>query len=270
MNLEAWSISDIGLVRRSNQDALGCFPELGLFIVADGMGGHADGHIASRIAVDVIHEHLAACSAERRRWDRLVARIATIMGALWTRQKQEPTEQTKPIPDVLREGVERANLRILEAAKDRGTDRVMGTTVVALKLAPAEQRAHWAHAGDSRLYRLRDGELSLLTADHTLFGEPYAGKAEVPTDLPHSNRLLQALGVRAELQVALRSDATRGGDLFLLCSDGLSGLVGADAIREQLTTSAGLRQIGETLIGLAREAGGKDNASVVLVRVLEA
>ena len=123
--------------------------------------------------------------------------------------------------------------------------------------------------GDSRLYRARDGHVELLTADHTLFGNPYMNQSNIPIDLAHTNVLLQAVGTNREVQVATRGELVKPDDIFLLCSDGISGLVDASEIRIALTTAHGLEEAGETLMSRAMEAGGRDNASAVLVRVVE-
>ena len=263
MDAEVWSKSDIGLVRQSNQDALGCFPEIGLFIVADGMGGHAGGDIASRLAVEVIHDYFRELPAQGTALRRLRSRARRVLPS-----RQDPPNRAVSIPEALRAAVERSNLRILQTAESVAGGRTMGTTVVVLKLALAERQAYWAHVGDSRLYLLREGDLSLLTADHTVFGEPYVGQPSIPLDLPHTSRLLQALGVQHEVHITLGSDVVKPGDVFLLCSDGLSGLVGSAVVREQLAKDSKLADAGTALIRLALEAGGTDNTSLVLVRLL--
>src|SRR5690606_33389413 len=98
----------------------------------------------------------------------------------------------------------------------------IGATIVVLRVFPEQGRALWAHVGDSRLYRVRDGKLALLTADHTLAGAAYRDRTTVPLDLPHTNMLVQALGVAPDVEPSLGADDVRPGDLFLLCSDGVS------------------------------------------------
>jgi protein phosphatase len=243
MKLRGWSISDIGLTRKSNQDAVGYFPELHLFVVADGMGGHADGELASRLAVDTIHGFLADAS-------NLDPALSDV--------------------DCLTRAVERANRRIHEEGLRNAAQppaRPLGTTVVVLKLALEVRRAFWVHVGDSRLYRMRNRRLALLTADHTVYGQQYLDKDIIPTDLPHTNQLVQALGINAQVDVSTGSDAIRNGDLFLLCSDGVSGQLEPAAIEHQLTATEKLEDAGHALIRLSLEAGGRDNATAVLVRV---
>ncbi len=267
MKLDAWSASDIGLVRKSNQDSVGCFPDLNIFVVADGMGGHADGEIASRTAVETVH---AFFDGQRPGKPTGWAALAHWFKGLLR------VEKTEPIPAAserqqLETVVRLANQRIYQLGHQNPDPekRPMGTTVVVLKLVPDQLRASWTHVGDSRLYRARDGQLALLTADHTAYGEPYANQSVVPTDLAHTNTLNQALGVYEEVVIPTKSDEMRPGDLFLLCSDGLSSMVDAAGISAQLANAQNLEETGQALIRLAMEGGGRDNASVVLVKVVD-
>ena len=246
MRLTATAVSDIGLVRKTNQDSVGCFDARSLYLLSDGMGGLRDGEIASRLAIDVIRDKVA-----------------------------QGTNGSPPAQDdfgVLRAAIARANESILAEGEQRGDvaggrSRI-GATIVALRLSPEAGRAVWAHVGDSRLYRFRDGALTLLTADHTVAGAAYRDGADVPLDLPHTNMLVQALGVSREIEPSVGADAVRAGDLFLLCSDGVSGLVEPGVIAEELGRDNTVEEKASSLIRLALEASGKDNASVVLVQIL--
>lgn len=247
MRLTATAVSDIGRVRKTNQDSVGCFDDLSLYLLSDGMGGLTDGEVASRLAIDVIRDKVA-------------------QGANGNGQAHDDDL------DVLRAAIARANERILSEGEQRGEasggrSRI-GATIVALQLSPADGRAVWAHVGDSRLYRFRDGVLALLTADHTVAGAAYRDAEDVPLDLPHTNMLVQALGVSREIEPSVGADAVRAGDVFLLCSDGVSGLVEPGVIAEELGRDATVEDKAASLIRLALEASGKDNASVVLVQIL--
>ncbi len=264
MKLEAWADTNIGLVRKSNQDTVGCFPDVPLFVVADGMGGRSEGEVASRRAVDTLREALAADGGRGDRprfWRTLLGGRAGAGAA--------PADG----PD-LTGAIGLANRRIYAAGQRQTNAEVlergsMGTTVVALVCDLAARRAHWAHVGDSRLYRARAAAVVLLTADHTLFGETYWDAATVPADLPHTNRLVRALGIAPSVQVSVRSDGLDAGDLFLLCSDGVSGMVAPQDLRAALRSAGPLDATGGALIQRALDAGGKDNASALLVRVLD-
>lgn len=263
MKLTTWARSEIGLIRKSNQDALAVYPDLGLFILADGMGGHAAGEVASRMAVQAIYDDLQQSALGNANAPSLGARMARLFG----RPSLQPNTEA-----ALRAAFHRANQIIVQSGAnvtDGPSGRTMGSTAVVLVIAPHDARASWAHVGDSRLYRLRVGELTLLTADHTLPGDQYRGEASIPTDLPHTNVLLQALGTQPDVDVPVGAADVEAGDLFLLCSDGISGQLNAAAIQQQLTATDDLRQAGEALIALSLQAGGRDNASAVLVRVVE-
>ena len=263
MRIESWAHSEIGLIRKSNQDALGVYPELGLFILADGMGGHVGGEVASRLAVQSIHDNLRQ-TALAHVDDSLGTRMARLFG-------RSPIDTEA----ALRAALERANQTIVQAgSKVTGgspdsSQRSMGSTAVVLVISPGEARARWAHVGDSRLYRLRTDELALLTVDDTVPGDRYRGQPFVPTDLPHTNVLLQALGTQPDVEVAIGSASISPGDLFLLCSDGVSGMVGAPFIHDTLRNASTLEDAGQTLIRGALDAGGRDNASLILIRLVE-
>lgn len=236
MQLECYARTETGLVRPSNQDAVGCFPELGLFAVADGMGGHDAGDVASRMAVDELR-------------------------AFYERTGRADGKR-------LAEAVAHANQQIFDAGRVDGkvSSRPMGTTVVAVTLSKSPRRVTWAYVGDSRLYRWRKGELQLLTADHTRFGGRFAGSEEIPLELPHTNELLAALGIEPEIAPGLGAAPWRNGDVYLLCSDGISGLVSPAQLITDLGQPDPLDTVGARVVEHALEAGGSDNASVVLVR----
>jgi PPM family protein phosphatase len=269
MKLETWSDSNIGRIRKTNQDTVGCFPDLQLFMVADGMGGRAEGERASRMAVDLIRDYLGREATATE----LPAKRRGFWSLLFGRDDgRPPVGPDESAETRLRDAVALANRQIYEAGQAQelgGPDQSMGTTVVILDCALAEQRAHWAHVGDSRLYRVRNGEMELLTADHTLIGEAFWDKQRIPSDLPHTNRLVRALGIRSEVEASVGSEALRVGDLFLLCSDGVSGMLKAEVLQEGLLSGRDLPEMGNSLIELALEAGGRDNATALLVKVID-
>jgi protein phosphatase len=274
MKLEAWSDTNIGLIRKSNQDAVGCFPEIPLFLVADGMGGRSEGEVAAHMAVDVIREEFQrgspAPNSRPQNPDGFWRRLLRLLGA-HAHDEKPSVEAAEEHRRRLRAAIELANQRIFEAgqARVKEGEGSMGTTVVVLDCALDERRVYWAYVGDSRLYRVRGGELTLLTADHTLFGEAFWNQPSVPPDLPHTNRLVRALGILPEVEVADGSDDLHENDLFLLCSDGVSAMVKPDALRAGLIESESIESAGKLLIEKALEAGGRDNATLLLVRVSE-
>jgi serine/threonine protein phosphatase PrpC len=273
MRFESWSKTDVGLVRESNQDRVGCFPDLGLYVVADGMGGHADGEIASTMAVDVLREAYAReddTQPGRTLTPRQGRSLLERLGFGGGRRDGEKARLAEAERVRLASAVQEANRRIFQRGHEDGGPalRTMGTTIIAVSLSEWTGRIVWAHVGDSRLYRLRDGRLELLTADHTRFGEPYRGGGTVPLDLPHTNQLTSALGVSPDVEVASGSAEIAPGDVFLLASDGVSGLVPAPLIT-QILGMPSADQAGQELLQRALAAGGTDNASVVVVRVLD-
>jgi protein phosphatase len=274
MRFESWSKTDIGLVRESNQDSVGSFPDLGLFVVADGMGGHADGEIASGMAVDVLRDAYAH-EDDTQPGRTLVSRgplgWLERLGLGGARRDTRDEELARAEVGRLTAAVEEANRRIFARGHEDGGAvlRAMGTTVIAVAVHDWSRRIVWAHVGDSRLYRLRGGGLELRTADHTRFGEPYRSGGALPLDLPHTNQLTAALGVSPDVKVAAGVAEVQPGDVYLLSSDGVSGLLPAQTIAQVLGEMPTAEQAGQELLKRALAAGGTDNASLVVLRVHE-
>ncbi len=235
MQLESYARTETGRVRPTNQDAVGCFPELGLFAVADGMGGHEAGEVASGLAIENLHSSFAG-TPDRAAPERLIEAIADANTAIYSAGR----------PD------------------GRASARPMGTTVIALSFSP--KRVHWAYVGDSRLYRYRKDQLELLTADHTRYGGRFTGSDKIPLDLIHTNELLAALGIEESVDPGAGSDTWKSGDVYMLCSDGISGMISGRQIEDELAQPAAVDEIGLGLVARALEAGGSDNASVVVIR----
>jgi protein phosphatase len=243
--LPEWvGLTDTGRARRGNEDAFALLPEAGVALLADGMGGHARGELASCLAVSTALRHLLD--------------HATNDAAILARS---PGER-------LVEAFLAANRTILAAAAADPGAAGMGTTLLAILIEGAH--LHAAHVGDGRLYRLRAAQLEQLTCDQTV-GQLLAsrdGRSPTgPRQGPFSNVLTQALGVEPELHPQQFDLDCLPGDLFLLCSDGLHGLVEAEKIRLTLQNfGANLGGAASELIRLANERGGRDNITVVLVR----
>lgn len=231
--------SDVGRVRRNNEDALGFDISRGIAVLADGMGGLDAGEVASRIAVDSIMEFLG-----------------------------EGLEQPGgDLESLIVRSVQTANANVYARGQQSQTD--MGTTVVAWLLS-AEGQCLIAHVGDSRAYRLRNGELRRLTKDHSMVqqmvDEGLMGEAEALT-APNRNVITRALGLGMRIEVDVRSWVHMPGDLYLLCSDGLTDLVHEREISEVLDSGAvALADAASRLVSRANEAGGHDNISVLLIR----
>lgn len=234
----------VGVVRRINQDAFGRFddPARGeiLLAVADGLGGHRGGEVASRMAIELLGPTVAS-------------------GA-------------EPAPIRLTRAIEEANRRIHEEARVDYTLEGMGTTVVCLLVGQGGE-CHVAHVGDSRLYRLRDGRVEPLTEDHslvaTLVREGVIRPEEARTD-PRRNQILRALGVRKDVEIDVAPVEILPGDAFLLCSDGLHGLIEDFEIRDLTLEHPEVEVAVERLIEAANRAGGTDNVTCMLARFPEA
>lgn len=227
------SVTDVGRVRKANEDSY--FVRSPLFVVADGMGGAQAGEVASKIAAESFSVEL----------DETIA----------------PEPRMKNV-------VRKANSEIHSKSRADQSLSGMGTTLTAVLLGDDEITI--AHVGDSRAYRLRDGELERLTRDHSLVGEMVRRGAITEEEAevhPQRSILTRALGPEAEVEIDTLSHAVRDGDIYMLCSDGLTGMVSEAAIAEVLGTGESMRTAGEELIRRANLAGGVDNITVVAFKV---
>jgi serine/threonine protein phosphatase PrpC len=247
-------VSDVGKVRDHNEDAIGAQPEIGLWVLADGMGGYNAGEVASGIAVKTILEMVtAACKTEKR------GDIESGTGYM---------RQTI----VLRDAILRANKVINQTAQSQPQCEGMGTTLVASLFY--NNRVSIAHVGDSRMYRLRGNRFEQITMDHSLLQElvdrGFYSQEEAQRST-NRNYVTRALGVEANVDVEVQEIDVQKGDYFLMCSDGLPDMVEDEDIHLTISTfSNDVRTVGEQLIKLTNDNGGRDNVSVVLVRVADA
>ena len=242
MKLTACGRTDVGLLRKNNEDCCFVAGQLGLFIVADGMGGHAAGEIASEMATRVVREQLSPL--------------------LLDRGKQEDLETA--LPDAIRQ----ANHTLTHAAADNPAWRGMGTTLTVLVLQASQ--ALLGHVGDSRLYRWRGGILEQLSDDHSLIGDQMRRGIITAAEADISNLrniLLQAVGISPDLDICLKQFPLVEGDCFLLCSDGLTGMLSDREIAGILERDPVLENACAALIEKALAAGGSDNITAILVRV---
>jgi protein phosphatase len=244
MKLIAGGQTDIGRLRSNNQDCLFVDTQLGLFIVADGMGGHAAGEVASALAVAEIRARLAPQL-------RSMAAPAALAPAL-------------------SQAIHQTNLAVLQAAKDHPAWRGMGTTLTVLLLRDGQ--ALLGHVGDSRLYRWRAGLLEQISDDHSLVGDQLRRGVITRQEAETSNLrniLLQAIGISSELEICEKQLPLQPGDRFLLCSDGLTGMLNDERIAKLLGRELTPEQDCALLMEQALAAGGEDNISALLVRVEE-
>ncbi|GMV67913.1 MAG: PP2C phosphatase [Pseudomonadota bacterium] len=250
LHIEFCGQSDTGRVRSHNEDSIEIDPASGLAVLADGMGGYNAGEVASKLAVRSVGFLV------RQRLARL--------------EPAPPPDAAMPTPAgmLLKESVQLANQRILKTAGTRAEYRGMGTTVVAVLFRG--DRVHVAHVGDSRLYRFRDDQLHRLTTDHSLQEELVARgmfSAEEVRRLGKSNVVTRALGVDAAVDVSVGEHEVHGGDLFLLCSDGLHDVLSEEDMLANLRRfMPDLPRLTRALVQAANARGGKDNISVILGR----
>ena len=248
INVQASGLSDVGKVRQANEDNFHINESLDLFVVADGMGGHRGGGVASRIAVKVIDAYLAAITSEPH--------------------KGEPTgitDESRHARMRLHQSIMLANRKIYERSAADETCRGMGTTVSALYISG--NTLVTANVGDSPIYLLRDGEIQDLYTPHTLLheGNSKALKSRYPSSkLAHI--LTRAVGVRQKVKVDLAETPSVDGDIIVICSDGVSGKVTKKEIRDIVYSQTADASC-EKLIELANQRGGEDNSTVIVAHV---
>jgi protein phosphatase len=252
MPFHAFGLTDVGRKRKHNEDAYLVDAERGLFVVADGMGGHAAGEVASRITVESMQEFIAASDdSTDSSWPFGHGNRASSGG------------------NRLTAAVEKANEKVMRAVASRPELKGMGTTVVAA-LVEAE-RATLVHVGDSRAYLFRDGELRRLTDDHSWVQEQVnAGilSEDEAKSHPLKNVVTRALGGSPHVSVDLIEVPLRPGDRFLLCSDGLTGMVVDEEIHEFFLAEPVPEAAVRRLVELANERGGVDNITAIVIDVL--
>ncbi len=246
-------ITDTGKVREHNEDAIGSDVDYGLMVLADGMGGYNAGEVASGIAVQTISE-LATEGADRER-----------------RHEVDPATGLMRQTIVLRDAVTRANKIIFQTAQSQTHCEGMGTTLVAAMFY--DNKVSMAHVGDSRAYRLRGTKFEQLTLDHSLLQElvdrGFYSEEEAQRST-NRNYVTRALGVEPTVEVEVQEFDVLPDDVILLCSDGLPDMVEDEDIHLTISTfNASLDVVGQQLVNLANEHGGRDNVSVMLAQVLD-
>jgi protein phosphatase len=257
----AYGLTDVGLVRQSNQDNFLIDPAQRLVAVADGMGGHDGGEIASRLALESLRDALARADLKPACVDAC-AGDSLDPDATWQDEHMPAVVAVHDAIDAANAGVYGANLH-----SGHGQGSGMGTTLTGIWQSLPGGPLLVFHVGDSRLYRYRDGELAVLTRDQTLYQQALeAGQAD---DLPPRNLLLQAIGPTADVTPDVKVCATQPGDLYLLCSDGLYGNTPHAAIEQALADAhaQSLDTCCAQLIELAKRHGSRDNITAVLALV---
>ena len=245
--------TDVGLKRGHNEDSFCAAPELGLYVVCDGMGGRNAGEVASRLAVDVIQQHIREAGQDAS---------LPMVG---------PSDAGfSPQTNRLASAIRLANQVVHGAARSRSDQAGMGTTVVSALITG--QTLSVAHIGDSRLYLIRGGGIQPLTEDHSLVAEQVRRgllTEEEAERSPQKNIITRALGIEATVEVALDELPLEATDVLLLCSDGLTRGVKPDEILHEVRNGATPQAAAERLVELANAAGGEDNTTVVLIALRE-
>jgi protein phosphatase len=243
-------VTDVGRKRTHNEDSFLVDDELHLYVVADGMGGHAGGGTASRIAVETIDKELRKARDSK---DNPFEATTTL--------------QDSPLPEVVRAAVERACLNIFTAAQEDPRLAGMGTTVIALLVK--DDHAFFAHVGDSRAYLIRGELIQQISEDHSLVNEQIKAGMITPEEAKHSrykNIITRSVGFEEEVQVDVMGLVSEAGDTFILCSDGLANMLEDREILEVVQKAKGIEDIPKKLIEMANDRGGDDNITVIVVQ----
>jgi protein phosphatase len=228
--------------------------EFDLFVVADGMGGHRAGDVASKLATETISEFFRSTANEDVTWPfHFDTNLSEEENRLLT-------------------GIRVANRQIYERSTRSRDCHGMGTTVVGAMFSPRKKRMYIGHVGDSRCYRVRKGQIQLMTRDHSLINDYLLAMPDLTeeqrSELP-KNVITRALGMQDQVVVDLQHDDPLPGDVYILCSDGLSGMVIDDDISKLVSSTTDIREACTNLIARANERGGEDNVTAVLIRIEE-
>jgi len=249
--LEIVSLTDPGLVRSHNEDSVACEPDCGLVVLADGMGGYNAGEVASGIAVSVIATEIK---------HRLLKTQPV--------QIDEATGEELGM-SLLRQYIQKANVSIFQAAQSQPQYSGMGTTIVTGLFY--DDRVSVGHVGDSRMYRLRGESLEAITRDHSWLQEQIDSGLISPEEArlsKNKNLVTRAVGIAEDVEEEIHVHDVMVGDIYLLCSDGLNDMVTDEDIQSVLYAMQGnLALAAEQLVQMAKDNGGRDNVSVILVKV---
>jgi len=249
--VHASGLSDVGRVRKTNEDAFVADPDVRLFAVADGMGGHGAGEVASRLAIEAVSEFIRrSADTTDFSWPCDIDRTLSFDG------------------NRLRTAIYLANRHIFRTSESNDEYRGMGTTIVGLLLNGS--RMSIGHVGDSRLYVLENGKLEQITHDDSwvatvLAKDPTIGPAEIARH-PMRHVLTNVLGAREHVDIHITERDLKGGEVILLCSDGLHGVMDLDAVREVLLGTREVEGAARQLVETAMARGSRDNVTALIVR----
>jgi len=252
MRAIAAGLSDVGLQREHNEDSFIVLNDFDLYVVADGMGGHRAGDVASRIATETIGEFFKSTANDDVTWPfHFDTNLSEEENRLLT-------------------GIRVANRQIFERSTRSRECQGMGTTVVGAMFSARKQRIYIGHVGDSRCYRVRGGKIQQMTRDHSLINDYLVAMPDLSdeqrSELP-KNVITRALGMQDQVIVDLQHDDPQIGDVYVLCSDGLSGMMSDAEIEQVVTTGPDIRAACRKLIEKANDQGGEDNITAVLIKI---
>jgi len=260
MKVIAAGLTNVGMKRDHNEDNLLLYPEENVYVVADGMGGHAAGEVASQIAVDTISEFFKNTSADEE--------------VTWPYKENHDFSY---VENRLQTAVRYANRLIYETALADKSKHGMGTTVVSIVFT--NKGAYTGHAGDSRAYRFRDGQVEPVTVDHSLLNDYMRAHALTPEEIeafPHKNVITRAVGMKEDVEVEVGKVELRSGDIYMLCSDGLNGEITDDEMNEIVQRFVAdpakcddVEGMCTELIAAANAGGGKDNVTCICMKVVD-
>lgn len=245
--VEAYGITDIGLVRQNNEDAWAQLPELNFYVLADGMGGHRAGEVASHEAVKAVCDNFQQTLA--------------IAG---------PNLSLEEAHGLIQLSIEHANSVIYELGQSEMDCRGMGTTLCCIYYHP--KGIIYAHVGDSRIYRLHQGSLVQLTKDHSLLRE-LVDQGQIneqgANEFPYKNIITKAVGTESSVEPSVHVCDVEDGDVFMMCSDGLSDMLSMKEMEEILNDNSVVEIATKKLVNKAKERGGFDNVTVVTIKIVE-
>jgi protein phosphatase len=243
--------TDVGMKRTHNEDYFALIEDEQLFLVADGMGGHASGEVASKMAAETISDFYT-----RTREDE---------DATWPFRMDRSLSY---IENRLVCSIKLANLRIFETSMRDIRYKGMGTTIVSVMVCG--DKIYVGHVGDSRAYRIRDSDIVQLTRDHSLLEDYKEAKPDMTEEeernFPHKNVITRALGMRETVQVDVRGHQIQSGDVYVLCSDGLSGMITDEQIKDFTLKANSLERAVAELVDGANRSGGTDNITTLLLQ----
>jgi protein phosphatase len=254
MRVIAAGRTDVGLQREHNEDSFVLLDQHGLFVVADGMGGHRSGDVASKLATETISDFFNTTAREDATWPF----------------HYDPTLSAEE--NRLLTGIKIANKSIYERGARSRDHQGMGTTIVGMLFSPQARRIYVGHVGDSRCYRVREGKITQLTQDHSLLNDWLKAMPELPeaqrTEVPR-NVITRALGMSDTVQVDITLDDPQAGDIYVLCSDGLSSMLSDEEILAVVQQTTSPEETATKLVEGANSHGGEDNVTTIVAHVVE-